>query len=204
VPSSSSPLVELLADVQQAFGALGLRWYLFGAQAAILHGAARLTADVDVTVDPGSRSSTELVGALTAAGFELRAPSVEGFVESTRVLPLVHRRSRIPVDVVLAGPGLEELFFARAEERAIGSIRVPVVSAEDLVTMKVLAGRVKDLDDVAAIVRAHGDAVDVERIRATLRLLETALDRSDLVSALEGVLATARRGARGGRQEGTP
>ena len=33
------------------FGALGARWHLFGAQAAIVHDAARLTADVDVTVD---------------------------------------------------------------------------------------------------------------------------------------------------------
>lgn len=117
MPSSPSPLAELLADLQRALGALGVRWYLFGAQAAILHGVARLTADVDVTVDLGSRSSHDLVTALAAAGFELRVADAEGFVESTRVLPLVHEPSRMPVDVVLAGPGLEELFFVRAPGR---------------------------------------------------------------------------------------
>jgi hypothetical protein len=37
--------------------AVGVRWFLFGARAAILHDAARLSADVDVTVDLGARSS---------------------------------------------------------------------------------------------------------------------------------------------------
>jgi hypothetical protein len=46
----SSPVAELLADLAAAFDQRRVDWYLFGAQAAILHGAARLTADVDVTV----------------------------------------------------------------------------------------------------------------------------------------------------------
>lgn len=192
MPSSPSPLAELLANLQRALGALGVRWYLFGAQAAILHGVARLTADVDVTVDLGSRLTRELVGALARAGFALRVADAEAFVESTRVLPLVHEPSRMPVDVVLAGPGLEELFFSRLEVRAIAGVRVPVAAPEDLVAMKVLAGRAKDLDDAGTILRTRGAALDVERIRTTLRLLESALDRGDLVSELDRLAIRAR------------
>lgn len=193
MPSSRSPVAELLADLRGAFGALGARWYLFGAQAAIVHGAARLTADVDVTVDLAARSSAELVNALAAAGFEPRVPDPGGVVETTRVLPLVHRPTRIPVDVVLAGPGLEDLFFARVEEHTIGGVSVPVASAEDVLTMKVLAARPKDLDDAEAIIRALGPRLDVETIRGTLRLLEAALDRRDLLSELERLLGRTGR-----------
>jgi len=52
----------------------------------------------------------------------------------------------------------------------------------------VLAGRPSDLDDVAAITHAHRDDLDVEKIRGTLRLLEGALDRSDLLGAFERFL----------------
>jgi hypothetical protein len=45
-----SPIAELFADLHEALSALRVRWYLFGAQAALLYGAARLTADVDVTI----------------------------------------------------------------------------------------------------------------------------------------------------------
>lgn len=188
--SSPQPVADLLADLARGLGALGVRWFLFGAQAAILHGAARLSADVDVTVDLGTRSSRELVDALSREGFELRVADAQGFVEATRVLPLVHRASRMPLDLVLAGPGLEEQFFARATERRVGDVVVPVVSAEDLVAMKILAGRPRDLEDVASIVRGRRD-LDVDAIRDTLRLLERALDRADLVSELDRVIASA-------------
>jgi hypothetical protein len=59
--------------------------------------------------------------------------------------------------------------------------------------MKVLAGRNKDLDDVSAIVAAQGSALDLTLIRDTLRDLETALDRSDLVRLFEAVLARDER-----------
>jgi hypothetical protein len=196
VSSSPQPVADLLADLARGLRALGVRWFLFGAQAAILHGAARLSADVDVTVDLGARSSRELVAALAREGFGLRVADAGGFVEATRVLPLVHLASRMPLDLVLAGPGLEEQFFTRGTERLVGRVRVPVVSAEDLVAMKVLAGRPRDLEDVAAIVRAHRD-LDVEGTRSTLRLLERALDRADLVVELERILASTKEGSVG-------
>ena len=182
-------------QLEHAFARLGVRWFLFGAQAAILHGVARLSADIDVTVDLGERSSAELAGALGEAGFDLRVADVAGFVETTRVLPFVHRASRIPVDVVLAGPGLEEQFFAGVEERVIAGARVPVVSAEDLIVMKVLAGRPRDLDDVSVIIHVRGHELDWQRVRTTLGLLEGALARRDLLSELDRLMAVARGAA---------
>jgi hypothetical protein len=188
VSSSPQPVADLLADLERGLRALGVRWFLFGAQAAILHGAARLSADVDVTVELGARSSRDLVDGLSTVGFELRVSDVDGFVEATRVLPLVHRRSRMPLDIVLAGPGLEEQFLARVTVRRVGDTPVPVVSPEDLVAMKILAGRPRDLEDVTSIVRARRD-LDLHQIRATLGLLERALDRGDLVTELERVIS---------------
>lgn len=167
-----------------------MRWYLFGAQAAILHGAARLSTDVDVTVDPGPRSLVVLVDALLP-DFDPRVADPLRFAEDTRVLPFVHRASRMPLDVILAGPGLEEQFFAGATEQLIGDVRVPVVCAEDLVAMKILAGRPTDLEDVIAVVRANRKGLDLGKIRETLRVLERALDRRDLLSGLERILGGA-------------
>jgi hypothetical protein len=190
---SSEPVAELLAELQRLFARLGVRWFLFGAQAAILHGVARLSADVDVTVDLADRCARELVEAFSEAGLGLRVADVDDFVNQTRVLPFVHRASRIPVDVVLAGPGLEEQFFAGAEQREIAGVAIPVAGAADLIAMKVLAGRPRDLADVEGIVRAQGRQLDVGRARSTLLALERALDRRDLVSELDRILHAAAR-----------
>ena len=63
----------------------------------------------------------------------------------------------LPLDLVLAGPGLEDQFFDRVIVPTIDGIRVPVASAEDMVVMKVLAARAKDVDDVVAIAASYGE-----------------------------------------------
>jgi hypothetical protein len=188
-----SAVAELLADLAVALEAAQARWYLFGAQAVILYGVPRLTADVDVTVELGARPTAGLVAALKGRRFELRVPDAEGFVERTRVLPLVHAPSRIPVDAVLAGPGIEEVFLDRAVVHQVEGVPVWCAAADDLVAMKILAGRPKDLDDVAAILAVQGPALDARRARETVRLLEQALDRADLLSTLDRLLARAPR-----------
>lgn len=191
MPSPPQPVADLLAALARALRALGVRWYLFGAQAAILHGAARLSADVDVTIDLGPRSLADVVDAL-APDFDARVTDPITFAEKTRVLPFVHRASRMPLDLILAGPGLEDQFFAGVAEHLIGGVRVPVVCAEDLVAMKILAGRPTDLEDVAAVARARRQDLDLGKIRETLRLLERALDRSDLLTALDRIVGGGR------------
>jgi hypothetical protein len=186
-----SPFADVLAALAGAFERAYAPWYLFGAQAAIVHGAARVTADVDVTVHLGAVPPEGLVRALLDAGFTLRVPDPE-FVTRTRVLPVTHAASGIPADIVLAGPGIEELFLARAKVLDVDGVRVPVACAEDVVVMKLLAGRAKDLDDVVAILAAHPEDLDLDLVRSTVRLLEEALSQSDLSRALDQALGSAR------------
>jgi len=58
---------------------------------------------------------------------------------------------------------------------------------------RVPTGRPRDMEDVAAVVRARRD-LDLEGVRGTLRLLERALSRADLVVELERIVASARKG----------
>ena len=122
---------------------------------------------------------------LEAAGFSLRIGDAPDFVRRTRVLPFVHAASRLPVDIVLAGPGLEELFLSRAVPVTLGNLVIPVICPEDLIATKILAGRPKDLEDVRSVLRERLSKLDLEIVRSTLELLEEALGQSDLSPAFE-------------------
>jgi len=167
------------------------RWYLFGAQAATLWGRPRLTADVDITVEIRPDRMGEFLEAMKQQGFTLRFDDSE-FVRLTRVFPFLHQRTGVPLDVVLAGPGLEEEFLDRAVEVDIEGATVPVISPEDLVVTKVLAGRPKDIEDVRGVLRERAGSLDLMRIRETLRLLEEALAQSDLLPVFESELEKLR------------
>jgi hypothetical protein len=185
---SQQPAIELLTSLADVLRRRGYRWYLFGAQAVILWGTPRMSADVDVTVEMALEDTPDFVAAMEHAGFDLRIQNVEEFVAETRVLPFLHRATEMPVDVVLAGPGLEELFFQRVREVYMAQTKIPVISPEDLVITKILAGRPKDREDVHGILRERRASLDVELIRETLVLLEQALGRSDLSPVLDAEL----------------
>ena len=188
-----------VAEIARALGAacdaVSARWFLFGAQAAILRGVVRRTEDVDVTVDLADGTTEGLVAALEREGLELRVADAAEFIAATRVLPLRHRASGVPVDVVLASSTLEDGFFERAQTVLVDGVPVPVPALEDLVVMKTLAGRPLDDEDVVALLVAN-PAHDADAIRGALDELGRALGTSDLVTRFEATLARARRAIR--------
>lgn len=127
------------------------------------------------------------------AGFHLRVTDPENFVARTRVLPFIHVHSKLPLDVVLAGPGIEESFIQRAVPVDIEGTVVPVVSPEDLIVMKILAGRTKDLEDVRGVLAERLNTLDLAHIRTMLEMLEQALGQADLLPVIESELVRARR-----------
>ncbi len=191
MPSTAGP-AELLSDLAAALDALGAGWYVFGAQAALVWGRPRLTTDVDVTVK-SSGSTEHLVNTLDTHGFALRIDATATFIRTTRVVPLEHRASGLALDVVLAGPGLEDLFLARAVPIDVAGTIVPFISPEDLIVTKLLAGREKDIEDVRGVLSERGPDLDLAQIRATLGLLEDALGQSDLLPLFEHELGRWQR-----------
>jgi len=172
---------------------LGLRWYVFGAQAVNLHGFPRATADLDLTIDLAQIAPRALIAELDRAGFSARFADDE-FIAATRVIPIVHRATKLPVDLVLAGPGLEQQFLDEVELQRIGNRRIPVLSAENLIVTKLLAARPKDLEDVRELVASRGSSLDHHRIGELLALLEQALGQSDLVPLYRRLRDEAARG----------
>ena len=183
----TSPLIPLLHDLSSLFGRNKIRWYIFGAQAAIIHGASRMTADVDVTVICGNHPIEALIDSLKNGGFDIRVTAPEEFIEHTGVLPALHIKTGMPVDIVFGRSRLEEEFERRARKYDIEGIKVPAASAEDVVTMKILAGREKDLEDALSIISAKHETIDIPHIQKTLGMLEKALDRSDLLPLLDNL-----------------
>lgn len=187
MPPASDP-ASLLRDLSAALRHHGCRWYLFGAQAVTIWGRPRLTTDVDVTVRLESGTTEDLVATLIAAGFRLPVGFTDEFVRTTRVLPLVHESSGMPLDIVLASPGLEEEFLARAIVITIDDFAVPVISPEDLLITKVLAGRPKDVEDIRGVLYLRATSLDLGYIRRTLTAIEDALGQSDLRPLFEAEL----------------
>jgi hypothetical protein len=188
VPPPASSIADALRALATALDGAEVRWYVFGAQAAIAYGSTRVTKDIDVTVELPLDGVRVLVDALRAVAVEPRIGDVDDFIARTRVVPMVHRPTGMPIDVVLAGPGVEELFMSRARRLRMADVDVSVASPEDILVMKIFAGRPHDLEDALSVLRGRPD-LDLAAVRSTLSALEGALDQSDLTPLLESLLA---------------
>jgi hypothetical protein len=186
LPASVS---SALADLARTFSLLGRRWYVFGAQAVAAAGVPRFTADIDVTVEATPEETGPLLAALRRN--DIVARETEGlarFVAETRVLPAVHVPSTLPIDIVLAGPGLEEEMLGRVRMRRVGRLKIPFIDTADLVSLKLLAGRPKDLEDVRGLLRTSSDELDVDIARERIAMLGALLEDPSLARSFEQLL----------------
>ena len=188
--SNKPGVVRLLKILARILNEQQCRWYLLGAQAVNVYVRPRMSADVDVTVELAKDKIDTFVQSMEEEGFEIPVANPVQFIQQTRVIPFVDRAGGIGLDVVLAGPGLEELFLSRVKQIAFDEQPIPVMSPEDLVVTKILAGRPKDIDDVRALLSLQ--SLDIPWIRQLLEELEEALAQSDLIPVLEQLLSDVK------------
>lgn len=187
-----SPYLTLLSAFADVMRSQDRKWYLFGAQALLFWGWTRNTRDIDVTADVDLDAAPEFVVAMRKAGFVTRSEDWQQTLRRTRTLPFLYKPTEILLDVVVAGPGLEEDFLERAVEVDVEGLKLPIIRPEDLITGKILAGRPKDLDDVYSILREQGDDLNLDQTRKDLSLLQTFLGRKELIPRLDEQLARAK------------
>ena len=173
LPSRYSARVASLSSVVRALDEAGARYVVVGGLAVVLHGYARLTADIDLVVDLSAGEAVKVVAALERLGMVPRAPvSAREFADPERRRAWIDekgmrvfsmhdpRHPLVEVDLFVDPPIPYDALRSRASLVVIGGVGVPVAGLEDLIAMKRLAGRAKDLEDIAAltaIARRRGD-----------------------------------------------
>jgi Nucleotidyl transferase AbiEii toxin, Type IV TA system len=130
----------------------GVDFVVVGGIAAVAHGSATFTQDLDIAYAPAQANLDRLGRVLVDLGARLRGVTDDvPFIPDGRTL----RRTRVltletPIGLIdlLAepdgAPGYERL-RERATREVIGGVEVLVASLDDLIAMKKAAGRPKDL-----------------------------------------------------------
>jgi hypothetical protein len=141
--------------ILRALVARGVDFIVIGGIASVLHGAARLTYDLDLCFAADPANLAALGDVLVALDARLRgvaepSPFVpdEATLRRIEVLTLATRLGDLDVLARPAGAPSYEALRRRADRYDLGGFSVLVASVEDLIAMKRAAGRAKDLGDV--------------------------------------------------------
>ena len=165
-------LRELLAGLERLEQQEDLQVAVIGGLARGVWARPRATMDVDVIVDTTDLQT--LVEAAPDAGLTTDPREVEVLRGSgmTRLRVPHHLQGPVRLDVLSA----DHPYYRRVIERAVRTDilghELPVACAEDIIVLKVLADRLQDRADVAAIIASQGDRLRWDVVEGECRLLE--------------------------------
>ena len=180
---------EILARLAAALGRHDIPFMVIGGQAVLLYGEPRLTRDIDVTLGVGTDRLDSVLALLGEIPLRSLPPDLKAFVDRTMVLPALHEASGVRVDLVFSFTPFERGAIARARTIPLGGQQVRFASPEDVIILKIFAGRPRDLEDVATIVRNQPE-LDREYIRRWLEEFDTGSDDPDFLARFLAILGT--------------
>ncbi len=153
-------------DVFAALQAHEVRYLVVGAFAMNLHGAPRMTADLDLVVDLGRDNVTRLVAALENAGYRPRLPvpatdlldeqKRAAWIAEKHLVAFTFLNPKVPyqeVDVLLRSPVPFEDADRAKRVFSSGPLRLPIMSIDHLIHMKRQTGREQDRSDIDVLER---------------------------------------------------
>jgi hypothetical protein len=138
----------------------------------------RFTKDVDLLIAIGEPRSKEAVNLLTAAGFRCERPTHVIRVAENRFVQLHYDPAgsmlAVRLDLLFATTPFHEQALTRRvalPESEVG-FEVSVVSCEDLIVFKLIAGRVLDRVDVSELLKANRDTLNMNYLTEWVRKLK--------------------------------
>ena len=176
-------LEKALRDITALLEKHKIKYMVIGGLANAKWGQPRATLDIDITVWVADNEIKKIVSLLEGSYALLVGKPLE-FIRETRVLPLKdHQGQRI--DIIFGALPFEEQAIQRALKVKIGNASASFCTPEDLILLKIISERPRDIEDVQGILRFQKENLDYSYLEPRIRDLATLLDRPGIFSQWE-------------------
>lgn len=138
---------------------------------------ARFTRDADILVSIDPSRLEAAITALRAGGFHPKHSPATLTVDGQTIVQFTHlpESALLPFqfDLLVANSDFQRDAIGRGVERSIpgGDARIRIVRPDDLVILKLAAGRMIDLADAAMLLRENRADIDLARVAEQARVL---------------------------------
>lgn len=172
-----STLEEVLRKLVAYFHEQGIAYVVMGGLAVRVHALPRPTNDIDFSIRLDRDRLPDVFQAAEQMGLTVPEAYKRGWVDEVEGLPIVKLRYYlrdglgVDVDVFLAESDFQNSLISRRQSLEVDGLQCWVVSPEDLILLKLIANRPRDLIDVQDIVFTQG-SLDTDYLRRWANELE--------------------------------
>ena len=183
-PESLTPLLAPLQALQDLLVRFRDQGVIIGGIAVSLLGTPRYTVDLDAVLLLDLKDIPALLQAASELGIEPRIPNIEAFAQKNRVLLLRHVATSTDIDLSLGLLPFEIEMVERSNVVEIGPLKLRLPTPEDLIILKAVAHRPKDLLDIQEIIKSQ-PRLDRKRIELWVRQFAEALEMPEIWGDVE-------------------
>lgn len=181
------PFRAVLESLQNLLDKFDNQGVIVGGIAVGFLGKPRFTADIDAVILLSTQDIPKFLELASMENIYPRIQKVEEFARRNRILLLKHLPTEIAIDISLGILPFEEEMVERSSIKSFANLLIRLPTPEDLIIMKAVAHRPKDLEDIRAIARNYRD-LDIERINKWINAFGEALEMPDLWDAIKQLL----------------
>ena len=180
------PFRASIEALQRLLAKFDDRGVIIGGIAVGFLGRPRLTEDVDAMLLLSTHDIPRFLEAAKIENFQPRVSNAEEFARKNRVLLLQYTPTGTTIDISLGILPFEEEVIQRSSVQSTGSLSVRLPAPEDLIIMKAIAHRPKDLEDIRTIIDKHPN-LDVGRIQSWVKQFAEVLEMPALWEDIAGL-----------------
>lgn len=187
-PDQLEPLLDALEAVQNLLSRSGNRGVVIGGAAVSILGRARFTEDVDAMFLLSVKDLSRFLEMAKEEGIKPRIENAVEFARKNRILLLTHTLTDTSIDISLGAMPFEEEMVERSTLHQVDqSLQIRLPTPEDLIIMKAIAHRPKDLEDIRTIADKYPN-LDVKRIENWVKAFGEVLETPDLWELVKSLL----------------
>jgi predicted nucleotidyltransferase len=186
------PFRATIEAVQRLLAKFDNRGVIIGGIAVGFLGRPRLTEDVDAMFLLSTQDIPNFLKEAKNENIEPRIPNADEFARKNRVLLLQHVPTEMNIDISLGVMPFEEEMVERGIIQSTATLSVRLPSPEDLIIMKAIAHRPKDLEDIRTIVDKN-PKLDISRIEKWVKQFADVLEMPSLWDDIEDILNQSHR-----------
>ena len=173
------PFRATIEAIQRLLVKFDNRGVIIGGVAVGFLGRPRFTEDVDAMFLLSTHDIPQFLEAAKVENIQPRIPNAEEFARKNRVLLLQHSPTETNIDISLGILPFEEEMVERGIVQSTSTLSIRLPTPEDLIIMKAIAHRPKDLEDIRTVVDKNPN-LDTARIEQWVKSFAEALEMPGL------------------------
>ncbi len=156
-------LVDAYKKIVKFLNRGGYDYIVIGGIAASTIGEPRITADVDVDIVINKQDVPDFLNKAAKAGFQVPVKKCIESAQRVGVFQIYYGDYHI--DFIIASTDLETQAFQRCKAIQLHGVKAFFPTPEDMILLKIVPGRDKDLLDAKSIVLRHKGKLDTRYLK---------------------------------------